>query len=55
MNDELILCPFERSIAGYRGTILRKNKPHAEQCVEAIQRRNHPAWSRFNCGFEIAA
>jgi hypothetical protein len=45
---ELTLCPFERRIAGPRGTVIaRHNREHMELSRVAIQRRSHPAWSRF--------
>ena len=46
MNDELHMCPFKRSIAGLRGTVLlRRHEEHAKHCRDAIRRREHPAWS----------
>jgi hypothetical protein len=56
MPWELPYQPFERSIAGLRGTvILRRNEDHAERCKTAIRRRSHPAWSQLNCGYQVAA
>lgn len=53
MPDEINLSPFERSIVGYRGIVLRKNLPHVSDCRTAFARRQHPLWSRFNCGFRV--
>ena len=48
MPDELIICPFERRIAGPRGTVItRHNRDHMERTAKAIGRRNHPGWSRY--------
>jgi hypothetical protein len=56
MPWELPYQPFERSIAGLRGTvILRRNEDHAERCKKAIRRRSHPAWSQLNCDYQVAA
>lgn len=55
MNDELTMCPFTRSIVGGRGTVLlRRHDAHAERCREAINRREHPGWSRLRDGFRVA-
>lgn len=54
MPDEIMPCPFERRIIGGHGAVLlRRNKEHAAHCAKAIQRRSHPAWSRFNCDFTV--
>lgn len=55
MVTEIWLCPFKRSIVGFRGTVLlRRNDEHAAAAATAIRRRTHPAWSQLNCGFEVA-
>ena len=56
MTDELALCPFERRIGGLQGiAVTRHNREHEKRCAEAIRRRNHPAWSRMRCDYEVAA
>jgi hypothetical protein len=47
MNDWFTGDPFDREIAGLRGTVLvRRNADHTKLCVKAIRRRTPPAWSR---------
>lgn len=54
MNDEIPYQPFERDIIGPHGAILlRRNRSHAKDCVKAIQRRTHPAWSMLNCSYRV--
>jgi hypothetical protein len=54
MNDELTMCPFKRSIAGPRGTVLlRRHDQHAKHCAEAIRRRDHPQWSRQRDDYRV--
>jgi hypothetical protein len=55
MHDELIMCPFQRSIAGLRGTVLlRRHDQHASRCAEAIKRRDHPGWSSQQTRYRVS-
>jgi hypothetical protein len=54
MPDEIILSAFEREWTGRHASVLvRRNHSHAGQCSAAIRRRKQPAWSRFDCGFQV--
>jgi hypothetical protein len=54
MTEELILCPFERSVIGPQGAILlRRHERHARLCSDAIRRRNHPAWSSLRTDYRV--
>jgi hypothetical protein len=54
MHDEFQMCPFTRSIAGLRGTVLlRRHESHAIQCAQAIRRRQHPSWSSQRVEFRV--
>ncbi len=52
--DELHMDPFERWIAGLRGTVLvRRHRQHVDHCRTVIARREHPAWSSQDTTFEV--
>ena len=56
MNMEILICPFERRIAGTHGHILvRHNREHEREAAKAIQRRSQPAWSRMRDSYEVGA
>jgi hypothetical protein len=55
MHGELDMCPFDRRIVGGRGTVLlRVDRAHARRCVEAIKRRDPPAWSLQGASYEVS-
>lgn len=33
----------------------RRDEEHEWKCIKAIRHREHPAWSRFRCGYEVKA
>jgi hypothetical protein len=55
MHGELDMCPFERRIIGGGGAVLlRVDRDHAKRCVEAIRRRNPPAWSLQGASYHVS-
>jgi hypothetical protein len=56
MTDDFTMCPFTRTIAGLRGTVLlRRHEAHAEHCRATIRRREHPRWSSQRVEFRVDA